>query len=46
MRKNGIQLCTLLLNITNVKAKIKYIYKVQKFDPDTKNTITVKPLNG
>jgi len=25
MRKNGIQLCTLLLDITNVKAKIKYL---------------------
>jgi len=32
MRKNGIQLCTLLLDITNVKAKIKCINKVQKFD--------------
>jgi len=32
MTKNRIQLCTLLLDIMNVKAKIKYINKVQKFD--------------
>jgi len=31
MRKNGIQLCTLLLDITNVKPKLKYINKVKKF---------------
>jgi len=32
MRKNGIQLCTLLLDITNVKSKNQVLKQGAKFD--------------